>query len=138
MTLLGLRTAMYEVTDLARAKAWYAELVGHAPYFDEPFYVGFDVGGYELGLHPAAAERHFAYWGVSDVAKALARAIELGAKPHTDAQEVGGGIVVGSVTDPFGNTLGVIYNPHFAPPLVEAKAGDISDRAIVKEIVVTT
>lgn len=50
--ILGLRTAIYHVPDLARAKAWYAEAFGVAPYFDEPFYVGFSVGGYELGLDP--------------------------------------------------------------------------------------
>mgnify|MGYP003526118917 CR=1 FL=1 len=50
--LLGLRTVKYSVTDLERAKQWYTEVVGHGPYFDEPFYVGFNVGGYELGIVP--------------------------------------------------------------------------------------
>ena len=53
--LLGLRTAIYPVQDLAAAKAWYARVIGHAPYFDQPFYVGFDVGGFELGLVPDGA-----------------------------------------------------------------------------------
>ena len=53
---LGLRTVIYRVRDLAAAKAWYANAFGVQPYFDEPFYVGFDIGGYELGLHP-----HIAY-----------------------------------------------------------------------------
>src|SRR5688500_8666444 len=52
MPLLGLRTIIYKVPDLARAKAWYGETFGISPYFDEPFYVGFNVGGYELGLDP--------------------------------------------------------------------------------------
>src|SRR5438552_6790905 len=50
--LLGLRTLIYPVTDLDAAKAWFTELVGFGPYFDEPFFVGFSVGGYELGLLP--------------------------------------------------------------------------------------
>ena len=50
--LLGLRAAIYPVGDLAKAKAWYAQVVGSQPYFDQPFYVGFSVGGYELGLVP--------------------------------------------------------------------------------------
>ena len=50
--LLGLRTAIYPVRDLDEAKAWYANVIGHAPYFDQPFYVGFNVGGFELGLVP--------------------------------------------------------------------------------------
>ena len=47
----GLRTAKYAAQDLAAAKKWYAEVLGRQPYFDEPFYVGFDVGGYELFLY---------------------------------------------------------------------------------------
>jgi catechol 2,3-dioxygenase-like lactoylglutathione lyase family enzyme len=49
---LGLRTVIYPAPDLAASKAWYTALLGVEPYFDEPFYVGFDVGGYELGLNP--------------------------------------------------------------------------------------
>ena len=50
--VLGLGTVGYHVTDLAAAKAWYTRAFGVAPYFDQPFYVGFDIGGYELGLNP--------------------------------------------------------------------------------------
>ena len=50
--LFGLRSAIYPVKDLAAAKSWYSELLGQAPYFDQPFYVGFSVGGFELGLVP--------------------------------------------------------------------------------------
>jgi len=32
------------VTDLGRAKAWYSTAFQHQPYFDEPFYVGFNIG----------------------------------------------------------------------------------------------
>ena len=138
--LRGLRTVIYHVEDPKRAKAWYQELLGKAPYFDEPFYVGFDVGGYELGLTPAEGDDQpgiggdVAYWAVDDVGAALARAVELGAQVKGSAQDVGGGIVVGSATDPFGNVLGLIRNLHFAPPLTHAAAGDLSERAIVKEV----
>jgi lactoylglutathione lyase len=50
---LGLRTAIYHVDDIAKGKAWYAQVLGFEPYFDQPFYVGFNVGGYELGLQPS-------------------------------------------------------------------------------------
>ena len=50
--LNGLRSQIFSVTDLAAAKAWYTTLLGDQPYFDEPFYVGFNIGGYELGLMP--------------------------------------------------------------------------------------
>src|SRR3981081_3371696 len=51
---LGLRTAIYHVDDIEKAKAWYSEVLGTKPYFDQPFYVGFNVAGYELGLQPGA------------------------------------------------------------------------------------
>jgi len=117
--LHGLRTAIYHVDDLDRAKAWYTEALGVEPYFDEPFYVGFDVGGYELGLLPAEGAAPgpggvTVYWGVDDADAALARLVGLGAEPYEAVQDVGEGIRLGTVRDPFGNVLGVIFNPHFA------------------------
>lgn len=119
--LLGLRTVAYPVTDLDAAKAWYAALVGHEPYFDEPFYVGFEVGGFELGLVPdgePGTSGPQALWGVADATAALARAVELGATLLDPVQEVGGGIKVCAVRDPFGNRLGFIENPQFDPSKV--------------------
>jgi catechol 2,3-dioxygenase-like lactoylglutathione lyase family enzyme len=49
----GLRTVIYHVDDLQKAKVWYSAVLGREPYFDEPFYIGFNVGGYELGLDPS-------------------------------------------------------------------------------------
>ncbi len=115
----GLRTVIYPVTDVQAAKEWYTSVLGFAPYFDEPFYVGFNVGGYELGLDPngkAGPAGGVAYWGVPDVAAALVHLLSLGATEDTPATEVGGGIVVATVRDPFGNVLGLIYNPHFSLP----------------------
>ncbi len=54
---LGLRTVIYPAPDLAAAKAWYTRLLGVEPYFDEPFYVGFSVAGYELALGPRWVRR---------------------------------------------------------------------------------
>ena len=54
-SFLGLRTCIYRVPDLAAATEWYAKVLGFQPYFNEPFYVGFNVGGYELGLQPLPA-----------------------------------------------------------------------------------
>jgi predicted enzyme related to lactoylglutathione lyase len=116
----ALMTAIYPTADLARAKAWYAEAFGVAPYFDEPFYVGFNVSGYELGLMPVEPPLHepgnrgvVAYWGVDDAAAAHARLLTLGATELGAVQDVGGGIKVSMVADPDGNALGVIENPHF-------------------------
>lgn len=119
---LGLRTAKYSVKDLPAAKAWYIEVLGIEPYFDEPFYVGFNVGGYELGLvpddqaGPTRPEAGVAYWGVADADRAYARLLSLGAVPQEPVAEVGDGIKIGAVHDPFGNVLGVIENPHFTLP----------------------
>ena len=120
---LGLRTAAYQVDDLEAAKRWYTEALGFGPYFDEPlFYVGFNVGGYELGLLPSEGDAPegiggaTAYWGVEDIDAVMERLLELGAKLHQATENVGGDIRVGKVIDPFGNVLGVIYNPHFALP----------------------
>ncbi len=114
----GLRTVIYHVADLDKAKAWYATALGIAPYFDQPFYVGFNVGGYELGLDPDAAgvtrgNNATAYWGVPDAQAALQRLLGLGAHPRGEVQDVGGGIRVATVADPFGNVIGLIENPNF-------------------------
>ena len=115
--LLGLRTVCYPVTDLTQGKAWYSAVLGQPPYFDEPFYVGFSVGGFELGLIPdgvPGAVGSQVFWGVADAASELARLVSLGGVIHEDTHEVGGGIKVASVLDPFGNLLGIIENPHFS------------------------
>ena len=119
--LLGLRTAIYPVQDLEAAKAWYATLVGHAAYFDQPFYVGFEVGGFELGLVPDGEPGESGprpLWGVADAGAAFDRAIQLGATSLEPVQHVGEGIRVCAVRDPFGNRLGFIENPHFDPARV--------------------
>jgi len=118
-SFLGLRTAIYPVPDMERAKAWYGRVLGIAPYFDQPFYVGFNVGGFELGLHPADAAKPagpgsaVAYWGVERMDQAWPRLLELGASPVTAPMDVGEGIQVAVAKDPFGNPLGLIENPHF-------------------------
>ena len=114
----GLRTVIYHVDDLQKAKQWYITVLGIEPYFDEPFYVGFNIGGYELGLDPdmegiSKGNNVVVYWGVEDIKTAYKMAQELGAKKHSDVQDVGGGIMVVTVSDPFGNIFGIIENPHF-------------------------
>lgn len=118
--MLGLRTAIYHVPDLPRAKTWYTEAFGVAPYFDEPFYVGFNIGRYELGLDPnirsigAGARGVVAYWGVANVNQAVDHFTRLGATVIEATHDVGDDIRVATVADPFGNPIGLIENPHFA------------------------
>ena len=114
--ILGLRTAIYPTSDLDAARLWYAELLGQEPYFNEPFYVGFSVGGFELGLLPdgqAGTNGPQPLWGVADIDVAYVRLLELGATMIEPVSEVGGGIKVAAVRDPFGNRFGIIQNPHF-------------------------
>lgn len=112
-----LRTIVIHVPDLAAAKAWYAKATGATPYFDEPFYVGFDLGGTELGLDPNSMSGMpgvggtSAYWRVQNVDEALAHLLAIGGTPQEAVHEVGGGIRVAAVLDPFGNAIGVIEIP---------------------------
>lgn len=122
MSFQGLRTCIYQVDDLEKAKAWYNEVLGFAPYFDQPFYVGYNVEGYELGLIPnesATANSEggvHTYWGVEDVEATYQRLLSLGASDFEKPNDVGDGIVVGMVKDPWGNLFGMIHNPHFQLP----------------------
>jgi len=118
-SILGLRTTIYKVGDLDAAKDWYARAFQVEPYFDEPFYVGFNVAGYELGLMeddgPTAEKTAnvLSYWGVEDIEGEVKRFIELGAAPDAEPTNVGGEIMVASVKDPWDNVIGLIYNPEF-------------------------
>ena len=117
--ILGLRTVIYAAPNLTDAKEWYTKAFGIEPYFDEPFYVGFNVGGYELGLDPnleLAEGSTLAYWGVSSIDDSVQQWIALGATLNSDIQDVGDGIKVAAVCDPFGNVVGLIENPHFKLP----------------------
>ncbi len=118
--LLGLRTVIYPASELAAAKAWYAKVLGQ-PYFDEPLYAGFAVGGFELGLLPGATPGTSgpqALWGVAFIETAYARLLEFGALELEPVTAIGGGIKVAAVQDPFGNRLGIIENPDFSSSAV--------------------
>lgn len=114
----GLRTTIYKVPDLETAKAWYIEAFQVQPYFDEAFYVGFNIGGFELGLLPEEgnsdkADNVLTYWGVADIKSEFNRLLDLGAGVHEEPTNVGGEIVVATVYDPWKNVIGLIYNPEF-------------------------
>lgn len=120
--LLGLRTTIYRVGDMARAKAWYAAAFDVKPYFEAEPYIGFNVAGYELGLmqdetpESPKTENVLTYWGVEDITAAMSHFQSLGATLHEAPMNVGGEIVTASVTDPWGNVIGLIFNPEFALP----------------------
>jgi predicted enzyme related to lactoylglutathione lyase len=128
--LRGLTTVSFWVDDVSAARDWYTAVLGIGPYFQRPeqgapAYIEFRVGADEdeLGL----IDRRYAppgaswdpggaiiYWQVDDVAAAVSRLIELGATEYqpVTAQRTAG-FITASVVDPFGNILGLMYNPHF-------------------------
>ncbi len=117
--ILGLRTVIYRVPDLQEAKKWYSDVFGKGPYFDESFYIGFEIGGYELGLYPddtppeEKTDNIETYWGVTDIKSEHQRFLDKGASEHTGIQNVGGELLVSTLRDPWGNVIGLIYNPYF-------------------------
>lgn len=116
--LTGIRSVIYKVTDLAVAKAFYQSAVGKPPYFDEPFYVGFDIDGQELGLDPDVSQMQpgpggaVAFWHVVDIGAVFTRLVgDLGGSAVEEPHDVGGGIQVAVVGDPFANLVGLIQMP---------------------------
>ena len=121
-TILGLRTVTYQVSDLEKAKAWYTKVFKTEPYFDEPlFYVGFNIGGYELGLIPeekplVLSDAQVSFWGVSNMDEEYQYFLDNGATALEPPQNVGGEIEVVTVKHPWDNVIGLIYNPEFKLP----------------------
>jgi predicted enzyme related to lactoylglutathione lyase len=108
-----LRTVIYHVNDIAAARDWYTRATGMEPYFDEPFYVGFDIHGFELGLDPDTTQsvpgnQSVSYWAVDDAETASQKLVGLGGKLIQPRTNVGGEIHVAIVEDPFGNHIGMI------------------------------
>jgi predicted enzyme related to lactoylglutathione lyase len=118
----GLGTVIYRVSDLDRAKAWYTQAFEQSPYFDQPFYVGFNIGGYELGLDPDPSEGKpgpgggIAYWRVDEIESTVRHFVAAGGRVVSPVKDVGDNIKVATVADPFGNSIGLLENPHFRLP----------------------
>jgi predicted enzyme related to lactoylglutathione lyase len=139
--LRGLTSVRYHTTDLKRATRWYAELLGVEPYREQLEYAEFRPGDhqYQLGLLDSRYARNVSrldstastpvgrqrvgpeprpegvvvYWHVDDVPAAYDRLLSMGAKPHEAPRDFGEGFIGASVIDPFGNILGIMYNPHY-------------------------
>ncbi len=120
--MLGIRTCVYHVAELEKAKEWYSKAFQTQPYFDEPFYVGFNIEGFELGLLQDdenslnKGTSVVCYWGVEAIEMEYERLLELGATAYEAPNNVGGELKVATVKDPWGNLLGLIYNPYFKLP----------------------
>ncbi|MGW7366186.1 VOC family protein [Streptomyces sp. NPDC054841] len=121
-TFRGLATIRYHADDLAAARAWYTEVLGVEPYFERDEYIEFRIGDHlqEFGISrtPSAPAGVVAYWHVDDVDTEIVRLLKLGAKEHEPLRNYGD-FRAGAVLDPFGNVLGVMYNPHYLEVLSE-------------------
>ena len=111
----GVKTIIYPVTDLARAKTLYSELVGVEPYMDEAYYVGFNVEGQDIGLDPHGHSKGMtgplAYWHVDDIEESLRALLDAGAEAHQGVRDVGEGKLIASVKDADGNVIGLLQSP---------------------------
>jgi predicted enzyme related to lactoylglutathione lyase len=129
-TLRGMATVNYWADDVKAARDWYTELLGIEPYFqnpneNNPAYIEFRIGDYqdELGI----IDRKYTpkgtqpgpggvvlFWHVDDIEAAFERLKAMGAKEYDPITKRGdSGFVTASVIDPFGNILGIMYNPHY-------------------------
>jgi predicted enzyme related to lactoylglutathione lyase len=107
-----MRLLVYPVKDIAKAKAFYRELLGVEPYADAPYYVGFRIGDLEIGLDPhGRTGGPIAYWETKDIRARLRELLEAGAKVDQDVKDVGGGKLIALVKDADGNTIGLTQSP---------------------------
>ncbi|MFD3663302.1 VOC family protein [Streptomyces sp. NPDC058659] len=113
-TTQGIKTMLHPVSDLAKAKAVYAALLGVAPQIDESYYVAFEAEGQHIGLLPGGGPQgltsSLAYWHVPDIEAKLAEVTAAGATVKDAAQDVGGGRLVATVVDPDGNLIGLLQD----------------------------
>ncbi|MGH8751990.1 MAG: VOC family protein [Burkholderiales bacterium] len=108
----GIKTVIYPVKDIARAKTLYRTLLEQEPYADQPYYVGFRVGGQEIGLDPNGHKDGMtAYYHVDDIKESLQSLVECGAQVQQQIKNVGGGRLIATVKDADGNIIGLRQEP---------------------------
>ncbi|MFI0350205.1 VOC family protein [Actinomadura sp. 9N407] len=110
----GVQTIIFPIQDLEKGKALLALLAGAEPYMDEPYYVGFKIGGQDVGLDPGARDKGLThptpYWHVADIRAKYQALLDGGATSVQDVRDVGGGKLVASVRDGEGNVIGLIQD----------------------------
>ncbi len=110
----GIKIVLHPVSDLAKAKAVYAALLGVQPQADAPYYVGFEAAGQHIGLVPGGGPQAMtspvAFWDVPDIEAKLAEVTAAGATVREAPHDVGGGRLVATFTDPDGNVLGLVQD----------------------------
>jgi len=125
--LRGIATIRLMAADHQAAVAWYSELLGTKAYFERPGYAEFRIGDRqtEVGIMdskyaPQAMARAdttpagvVVYWHVDNVQAMFQRVLSMGATQLEGPQDRGHGFITATVVDPFGNILGLMYNPHY-------------------------
>ena len=107
----GVKTIVYPVKDMTRAKTQFHTLLGVEPYSDEPYYVGFKLGDQDIGLVPNSPEAGMtAFYHVSDIKQSLQSLQDNGSQTLREVNDVGGGRLVASVKDPEGNIIGLVQD----------------------------
>jgi predicted enzyme related to lactoylglutathione lyase len=108
----GIKTFIYPVKDLAKAKTLYGKLLGVEPDMDEAYYVGFNVAGQDVGLDPHGHSRGMTgpvgYWHVDDIKSSVKALLDAGAEALQEVKDVGGGKLIASVKDADGNVIGLV------------------------------
>ena len=111
----GIKTIIYPVKDIAQAKNLYGTLLGAEPVMDEAYYVGFNIGGQDIGLDPHGHSQGMTgpvgYWHVDDINERLKSLLTAGAEVQQEVKDVGGGKLTALVKDADGNVIGLIQAP---------------------------
>ncbi len=111
----GIKTIIYPVKDLARAKALYSALLGVEPYADQPYYVGYKVDGQDVGLDPNGHRNGMTgpvgYYHVDDIEASLQALLDAGGEVQQAVKDVGGGRRIATVKDADGNGIGLLQDP---------------------------
>ena len=111
----GVKTVIYPVKDLARAKKLFRNLLDVEPYADQPYYVGFRIADQDIGLVPNSSVQGqagmTAFYHVDNIKQSLQMLLDAGAKVQQDIKDVGGGALIASAMDPDGNIIGLRQSP---------------------------
>lgn len=111
----GLKSVIFPSTDLGRDTAFWKQVSGVTPYFEQPYYVGFSINGFELGLdpnaHKAGLRYPVSYWHVSSAPECFAQLKAAGVVVNSELQDVGAGLMMATFKDPTGNIFGIIEDP---------------------------
>ena len=102
-----IRSLVVPVSDLDAAKALYTALLG-APHTDQPYYVGYNVNGFEVSLNPAGAGGGtVAFADVEDLDATRSTLLAAGATERDAPRQVAPEARVCVLADADGNPIGL-------------------------------